>query len=181
MPLSHRVAAVEMSASINPRRRCSRLRYTSAVLTQNVALIAQIIVRNCGPCLLKCVNRANFICGCFKLALVISLFFLNFLHESTYVWQSTVGKDFLTPVLRKSCDLHLPPGSPAILPAKPKIAIVVLYGGDWPSGLMQRVMENKEFYAKYHGYTLVNANAFVDYSRPVAWSKLLAVESTLNR
>lgn len=113
-------------------------------------------------------------------ALVIALFFLNLLHESTYVWQSTVGNDVLTPSLRDKCE-YLPAGSPVTLDYKPKVAIVVLYGGDWPSGLMQRVVENKEFYAKYHGYTLINANSFVDNSRPVAWSKLLAVEETLHR
>lgn len=103
------------------------------------------------------------------------------LHESTYVWQSTVGNDYLTPSSRGKCNLGLPAGSPVLLPEKPKVAIVVIYGGDWPSGLMQRVKDNKDFYAKYHGYTLIDGNSYVDNRRPVAWSKLLAIEDSLFR
>jgi hypothetical protein len=115
------------------------------------------------------------------LVLVICLFFLNMLHESTYVWQSTVGNGYLAPTARTTCNIGLLPNSPTVLPGKPKIALVVLYGGDWPSGLMQRVKQNKEFYCKYHGYTLIDGNSYVDSSRPVAWSKLLAVDGALNR
>lgn len=116
-----------------------------------------------------------------QIAIVVTLFFLNLLHESTYVWQSTVGNDLLAPKLRSICPMDLPPAAPLKLHWQPSIAIVVLYGGDWPPALMKRVLANKEFYAKYHGYTLINGNSYVDDSRPIAWSKLLAVEDSLYR
>ena len=157
MPLHHRLNTIEMPSQPH-RSSCSRLRWFLGLITQNFVAISQGLV-----------------------LLVISLFFLNMLHESTYVWQSTVGNDILTPASRTTCKIKMPVGAPDMLPEKPKIAIVVLYGGDWPSGLMTRVKQNKEFYAKYHGYTLIDAVDYVDTSRPVAWSKLLAVEDLLNR
>jgi hypothetical protein len=117
--------------------------------------------------------------------LVVCLFLLTMLHENTYVWQSTVGNHYLAPSARSSCDLgggrggggDGGGGAPAItiLGVKPRIALISLHGGDWPLDLMLRVRQNKEFYAKYHGYTFVDGNSYVDHTRPVAWSKLLEV------
>jgi hypothetical protein len=66
-----------------------------------------------------------------------------------------------------------------MLSEKPRIAVVALYGGDWPPALMSRVMKNKETYCQKHGYHFVNGNKYVDNSRPPAWSKLIAVKEVL--
>jgi hypothetical protein len=46
---------------------------------------------------------------------------------------------------------------------------------------MERVLRNKEFYAKLHGYDLVNGNIYIDRSRPVAWSKIIAARALLQK
>ena len=40
---------------------------------------------------------------------------------------------------------------------------------------MQLVLENRRQYAALHGYDVINANADIDHSKPVAWSKLSTV------
>ncbi|CAM9210175.1 unnamed protein product [Ectocarpus fasciculatus] len=110
-------------------------------------------------------------------ALVISVFVLNILHEWTHVWQYTVGSSLST---RTTCALNISAGEPLQLASTPKIAIVSMYGGDWPPEVMRRVVHNKEFYAKYHGYTMIDGNKYVDDTRGVSWFKLLAVEEALH-
>lgn len=44
---------------------------------------------------------------------------------------------------------------------------------------MKRVMRNRLEYAKMHDYSVINANEVIDRSRPVAWSKLLAIKDNL--
>ncbi|CAM9172364.1 unnamed protein product [Ectocarpus fasciculatus] len=56
-----------------------------------------------------------------------------------------------------------------------------MYGGGWPADVMKRVVLNKEFYAKYHGYTVIDANSYVDDSRGVSWFKLPAVSDALEK
>jgi mannan polymerase II complex MNN10 subunit len=51
--------------------------------------------------------------------------------------------------------------------------------GNWGNDLMQKVIQNREDYAKRHEYTVVTANEMVDKSRPAAWSKLRAMDHYL--
>jgi hypothetical protein len=111
------------------------------------------------------------------LALLISVFVINILHESTEVYQYTFGSMLSG---RTDCRLNISEGHPRELDTKPKIAIVSMYGGDWPPEVMRRVVMNKEFYAKYHGYAMIDGNKYVDNSRGVSWFKLLAVEEALH-
>eukprot|EP00301_Raphidiophrys_heterophryoidea_P019535 c4451_g1_i1.p1 GENE.c4451_g1_i1~~c4451_g1_i1.p1 ORF type:complete len:326 (-),score=61.76 c4451_g1_i1:158-1135(-) len=67
---------------------------------------------------------------------------------------------------------------------KPRFAIVVLYGGAISSKGNNNSMaalstHNKQFYADRHGYDLIDASNMIDHSRPVAWSKLLALKKYL--
>ena len=114
----------------------------------------------------------------FVVAIIISIFLLSFLHEITHVWQYTFGAALSS---RSNCPLNITNGKPLVLSPKPKIAIVSMYGGDWPPAVMERVVQNKDFYAKYHGYTMIDANKYVDHTRGVSWFKLLAVEEALHR
>lgn len=111
-------------------------------------------------------------------ALVISVFLLNMLHEYTHVWQYTYGSALSQ---RVGCKLNISAGEPRTLATAKKIAIVSMYGGDWPASVMKRVVQNKENYAKYHGYTMIDGNKYVDKTRGVSWFKLLAVDEALNR
>jgi hypothetical protein len=88
-------------------------------------------------------------------ALVISVFLINILHEYTHVWQYTFGSSLSE---RIGCDLNITAGGPRSFVVKPKVAIVSMYGGDWPSNVMKRVVLNKEHYAKYHGYVMIDGN-----------------------
>ena len=64
-----------------------------------------------------------------------------------------------------------------------KIGILVLYGpsttGEWGEDVMSMVMKNRHDYAKRHGYEIINGNSEIDPTRPVAWSKLLAIKKFL--
>jgi mannan polymerase II complex MNN10 subunit len=63
-----------------------------------------------------------------------------------------------------------------------KIGILMIYSnsdGNWGNDLMQRVIQNREDYAKRHQYTVVTANELVDKTRPAAWSKLRAMDHYL--
>jgi len=61
-----------------------------------------------------------------------------------------------------------------------KIAILLIYQDDynkqWNNQLMRRIINNRNVYAKLHNYDVINANHLIDNSRPIAWSKLLAVK-----
>ena len=62
--------------------------------------------------------------------------------------------------------------------------MVSIYADDdnnWKDELMNRVVDNRKQYCQRHGYEFINANALIDHSRPVAWSKLIAVEKTLQQ
>eukprot|EP01041_Mallomonas_annulata_P004092 gene4092-8134_t len=64
------------------------------------------------------------------------------------------------------------------------IGILVIYKDDgnnqWGDSLMKRILVNREKYAAKHGYKVINGNDLIDSSRPVAWSKLKAVEAHLS-
>lgn len=76
----------------------------------------------------------------------------------------------------------------------PRIAIVTMHDSrvepvpedlaDWmglPAGrvtdILAMVWQNRQSYAKRHGYTLIDGTDLIDQSRPVAWSKLLIVKA----
>ena len=121
------------------------------------------------------------------------------LHSWTYVWQSTVLADYMYSDLRSTCDLNVQKTAPRDtspvttihesasnqqqLQQPLKIGIIVLYGkgavGEWGEDVMKQVLDNRYAYAKLHGYDVINANSVIDSSRPVAWSKLLAVKEYL--
>ena len=130
------------------------------------------------------------------------------LHSRSYVWQSTVLADFIYSDHRTSCDYstsipHQPlisslsSSSPSDLTQaqssttttniktlpKLKIGIIVLYGkgvaGEWGEDVMKQVIHNRHAYATLHGYEVINANNLIDPSRPVAWSKILAIQHHL--
>ena len=104
------------------------------------------------------------------------------------------------PLLRTTwtSDATIPNVSTGIL----KIGIVMLFSisadgkGDWPQELMTRVILNRVHYCEKHGYTPivvsktdnVNVNVdgnetdeedIVDSTRPIAWSKFLAIQTYL--
>jgi hypothetical protein len=61
--------------------------------------------------------------------------------------------------------------------------MVVLYDsnrGDWSEDLLSRLLENKKRYCLKHNYDFIVANDIIDRTRPVAWSKLMAVLRQLN-
>lgn len=123
----------------------------------------------------------------FALLLVCYTLFVMFseIHSRTYVWQSTVLPDYIYTDLRTSCDYAsteqtLPSTSGLKTQPKLKIGIIVLYGkgavGEWGDDVMKQVLNNRHTYANLHGYDIINANTLIDPSRPVAWSKILAIQ-----
>lgn len=62
---------------------------------------------------------------------------------------------------------------------KLKIGIILLYGrsaaGGWDEDIMKKVLHNRYSYASHHGYDVINCNDLIDRTRPVAWSKFLAL------
>ena len=124
----------------------------------------------------------------------------SYLHTETYVWQSTTLAAWVRPVRRTECRLvsHGFDGRPhqPLASSKSKnlrIAILFLYDGSarggngndggqsWNDRLMQRVIRNRQEYARRHGYTLINANTLVDPALPAAWSKLRAMDHYLSK
>lgn len=108
---------------------------------------------------------------------VISVFLVRILHDYSEVWQYTFGASLSD---RVGCDLNVSTAEPRTLSPKPAVAIVSMFGGNWPTSVMKRVVQNKANYAKYHGYTLIDGNKYVDDTRGVSWFKLLAVDEALN-
>ena len=89
------------------------------------------------------------------------------LHLKSYLWQSTVLADYFRPVNRKSC--FLPPTLSEPLEGRIKIGILSVYkdeDGGWDSNLMNRVIKNREAYAKKWGYVHLNGNDMIENSRP---------------
>jgi hypothetical protein len=119
------------------------------------------------------------------LGCVIGLYFCFLIaweiHVRTYVFQSTTLSSAINVNGRTTCDIPLT--SPGSSVSSYKIAILVMYGesttGEWGDDLMDMVMKNRYDYAKRHGYDVINANSVIDKTRPVAWSKLLAVKQHL--
>jgi hypothetical protein len=106
------------------------------------------------------------------------------IHTATYLWQIHSLSKIIFPTQRTSCEF------PTTIPQEKKeqekrykIGMVVIYSeatnGEWDPTLMKMVIQNKEKYAKLHGYHLLNGNSEIDPSRPVAWSKILAVKRYL--
>jgi hypothetical protein len=127
------------------------------------------------------------LCGLLFAFLAIYQVFYYFYSES-YVWQCTTMADWVRPVYRRSCEIkdyhsslqrqHRRTESKT----NEKIALVMLYNdkdGTWDHELMTRVIQNREKYARLHGYRVVLANDALDASRPAAWSKLKAVDQHL--
>ena len=106
----------------------------------------------------------------------------DYVHTQTYEWQCTYLAEKVTPVSRQSCSLPVIPPSSDGSKKKPKIAMLMMYDnadGNWNKDLMERVLDNRNAYAKQYGYTVINANDLIDKSRPAAWSKLIAMETHL--
>lgn len=130
------------------------------------------------------------------MAFYLSYVMLSELHTMTYVWQMTDLGDMITPVQRKTCDL-MSTSSPVDSTGSgltqfigkpgqrgPSIAMVYVYAESdasslWTEELYTRILNNRRKYCDKHGYTMINANKFIDTSRPVAWSKVLAVKNYL--
>ncbi len=114
--------------------------------------------------------------------LIISVLLSFYIYDITYVWQCTSLASVLHPVTRDNCAVKsLANSNPSSLP-KYKIGLIMMYDnkdGNWNNELMQRVLRNRESYAKRYGYTMINANDLIDKSRPPAWSKLIAMEKHL--
>jgi hypothetical protein len=110
------------------------------------------------------------------------------IHSASYVWQSTVLADFIYSDLRTSCDYNIASSSfsSSSQPQKKfKVGIIVLFGkgavGEWGDDIMKQVLRNRQEYANMHGYEVINANSVIDPTRPVAWSKLLAIKHNLDK
>lgn len=123
-------------------------------------------------------NYSLFTCSAAILFLIMYIS-ATFLHNETYVWQSTIMADYIRPVNRTRC-LDFPPL--AINQPNPRIAVTYVYNnkdGGWDENLMNEIVENRKTYCLKHGYTLVNGNEFIDPTRPTAWSKLLIVKNLI--
>jgi hypothetical protein len=124
---------------------------------------------------------------CRKWALIICLILFGsailiaickVLYNETYVWQSTELVKYLVPSKRGTC-FEVPKIE---VQSVNKIGLLYVFDdedGSWSSELMERVMNNRRKYCDLHGYSLLNGNKYIDHSRPVAWSKLLAIKSYL--
>lgn len=136
-------------------------------------------------CSRKCLTSTYNKCNVF--VVVVSLIFLyttylllDYVHTQTYEWQCTSLAESVTPVRRNSCEMPAISGTDS--KKKPKIAMLMMYDnadGNWSKDLMDRVVANRNAYAKQYGYTVINANDLIDKSRPPAWSKLIAMENHL--
>lgn len=62
------------------------------------------------------------------------------------------------------------------------IGVMIIYESSdkraksWPDDVMLALVKNRQSYCDRHGYTLINANNLVNYSRPASWSKLEALQ-----
>jgi len=120
------------------------------------------------------------------------------IDTSSYVWQSTDLASLVRDNHRTDCKLCTSDGncteftsaSPPTLDSSSrhvessrKLSMVVLYDsnrGDWSEDLLSRLLENKRRYCLKHNYDFIVANDIIDRTRPVAWSKLMAVLRQLN-
>jgi len=119
-------------------------------------------------------------------AVILCGIVLYVVHIWTYEWQLLKAGDYIRPQTRTSCQVRATVGvdhhpweqilSAEVTPGgKMKIGILMMYDSEWETGpLMGRIMTNRKAYAERHGYTLINGNAFLDRSKPAAWSKLPA-------
>lgn len=98
---------------------------------------------------------------------------------------------FLLTVLCHACELPVPRhGLRRGLAVEQPLKIAILYLYElkaankhwvsikrlgWNSRLIEQLIKNREDYASLHGYDVINANDCINYSRPVAWSKLDAL------
>lgn len=110
--------------------------------------------------------------------------------DQTFLWQYTTMGEWLRPVQRQDCSVST--SHHALLPDRslgeakekknPRIGMVVIYGQfgktiekSFSEEIMAPILRNREEYCRRHNYTLINAKDLVDHSRPVSWSKLLAM------
>lgn len=123
---------------------------------------------------------------------------LAYLYQWTYIWQSTILANALFPISRTHCNFPLNYAIDFSVNKETivgndensrerkrniRFGVLMLYDdgdGSWSSELISRVIKNRETYCKRHGYSLLNGNPLVDKSRPIAWSKLLAMKHFLS-
>jgi len=115
------------------------------------------------------------------LILFFTFIFLWLINSSTYVWQITSLVSVIRPVSRRSC--HIGDKIPE-MNKKYSIGLLILFMDDnnnqWENVLMERIIQNRNNYAKRYGYTVILANKLIDSSKPPAWSKLIAAVKYLD-
>eukprot|EP01039_Chlorochromonas_danica_P002315 gene2315-2536_t len=108
----------------------------------------------------------------------------DWIERESFVWQYTTLAEWIRPVAREGCAVSprrktLPPQERKKL----RIGMVLIYGkfgqsseNTWSEEVMAPILQNRRDYCAIHNYTMINAKDLVDLSRPVSWSKLLAMD-----
>lgn len=123
----------------------------------------------------------------FVLSLIVFGLQYNFpwIYKETFVWQMTTLGEVLRPVHRTGCDIPTSSNGPAQPRRKLNIGVVMMYGkmntkasteNTWNDELMIPVLRNREEYCARHNYTMINAKDLIDPTRPISWSKLIALD-----
>lgn len=102
---------------------------------------------------------------------------LSKIYVDTYVWQSVNLANIMRSSERGICPVEISIEN-EMKYSKKNIVILIIYdrtNNQWGDELMKKVVENRLAYSKLHGYTVVDGNDYIDRSRPVAWSKFLAI------
>ena len=117
----------------------------------------------------------------------IIIFLVLFIYYETYVWQVVKLGEYIRPSLRDSCPkISLSNSASALVSDRSSKNLAILFMHEdngnhyWGDDLMKRVIKNRQEYARRHGYSIINAKSEVDKSKPVAWSKLIAVKKYLD-
>lgn len=134
--------------------------------------------------------RARYWAPCFVLFLIVMGVYYNFpwINRETFIWQYTTLAEVFRLVHRDSCVIPVS-SIPLNETRKLRIGMVMMYGkkpskkkvavaveDTWSEELMIPILKNRQEYCDYHNYTMINAKDVVDPSRPVSWSKLLAMD-----
>jgi hypothetical protein len=109
----------------------------------------------------------------------------SYVHQRSYLWQSTVLNDMLHGSIRQNCVPYIP-STGAVVEAKKgiKTGMLMLFSGGesaWDPKLMKRVVKNREVYCRLHNCDIIVANDMIDKSRPPAWSKLLVARKYVTK
>lgn len=132
--------------------------------------------------------RVRYLAQLFVLFLIFVGLYCSFpwIYKETFVWQMTTFADIVRPVNREGC--KLPVVSATLRRSRPplRIGVLMMYGkmasekasveDTWSEELMIPVLKNREEYCRLHNYTMINAKDLIDTSRPISWSKLIAME-----